>query len=201
VQRTRDSRERYADVRKIGLLLAKTAGLIVLLDLAVFYFKLGFFLYPVWAVGAGLALLVSWKEIRALRPSIFAVILTLLAYAVISKALWPLLFDQRSSAVFSMTWQDKGTDNDFGEPEVVLEFERFPGRYIGIYSDQLHDYLVDSGQRVVPVTFRVTRDLGCLRGFSERRIGDLTTWRSAFSYAGGASDPPSPWGEDPWWCP
>ena len=188
-------------MKHIALLLAKTAGLIVLLDLAVFYFRLGWFLYLVWGAGAALALLIAWKEIRALRPSILAVILTLLAYAVISKALWLLLFDQKSSAVFSMTWQDKGTANDFGEPEIVLEFERFPGRYIGIYSSDVHDYLTEAGQRTVPVTFRVTRDLGCLRGFSERRIGDLTTWRSAFGYAGGSSDPPSPWGEDPWWCP
>ena len=188
-------------MKHIALLLAKTVGLIVLLDLAVFYFKLGWFLYPVWVAGAALALLISRKEIRALRPSILAVILTLLAYAVISTALWPLLFDQKSSAVFSMTWQDKGTDNEFGQPEIVLEFERFPGRYIGLYSAEVSDYLHEARQQTVPVTFRVTRDLGCLRGFSERRIGDLTTWRSAFSYAGGAIDPPSPWGEDPWWCP
>lgn len=182
-------------------ILAKTAGLILVLDLAIFYFKLGWFLYLVWAAGAALALFISWPEIRSLRPSIVTLILTLVAYAAISMALWQRLFDQKSSAVFAMTWQDKGTDNDFGEPEIVFEFEDFPGHHIGIYSADVRDYLQEAGQRTVPVTFRVTRDLGCLRGFSERRIGDLSTWRSAFGYAGGANDPPSPWGEDPWWCP
>lgn len=188
-------------MKLIGRILAKTVALVLLLDLVVFYFKLGWFLFPVWAAGAALALVISLKEIRAFRPATLAVFLALIVYAAISTALWSLLFDQKSATVLSMTWQDKGSDNDFGEAEIVLEFERFPGRHIGIYSADLHRYLRESGQRTVPVTFRVTRDLGCLRGFSARRIGDLTAWRSSFGYAGGASDSPSPWGKDPWWCP
>jgi len=79
-----------------------------------------------------------------------------------------------------MTWVDKGDKNEFAQAEVVLEFVRSPGYQVGIYSNDVS---------------------GCFRGFREVRIGELTSWTSAWGYSRSLGDATSPWSPDPWWCP
>ena len=83
----------------------------------------------------------------------------------------------RSEKTFDMLWSEKagGTQT---QAEVVLYFAEFPAHYIGIRSDQLRDYLQSTGERRIEVAFGVTRDIGCLRGFSPTRLGELTSWNS-----------------------
>lgn len=191
----------HAPVTSLARILAKTAVFVVVLQLALFYLRLGWFWTPVWAAGGVVAVLLAFPEIRAFRPSFVAAAFALAAYLGSFAALDALLFEQRREVTFAMTWQDRGTNNAHGQPEVVLDFVRFPGNAVGIYSSEVRDYLAASGSDTVPVTFRVTRDLGCLRGFSERRIGTLERWRSAFSYSRRTGDAPAAPGPDPWWCP
>lgn len=188
-------------MRAVVALLGKTALVVVVLVLAVFYLRLGWFLLLVWPLGALLALAASWRDIRASTSRALAVALVLVAYTVISIGLWQTGMNRKSVHAFDMTWQDKGDRNAFREAEVVLEFERFPGNYVGIYSNQVRDYLKQLAARPVRVTFEVTDDLGCMRGVHETRIGDLASWRSADGYASATGSPASPWRKDPWWCP
>jgi len=186
----------------LARILAKTAALVVALRLALFYFRLGWFLSLIWAAGGMLAVLLALPEIRAFRPRLLTAAFAVTAYVGGFAALDAALFDQHGDVTFEMRWDDRGSDNDFGRSEIVLEFVRFPGHAVGIYSNEVRDYLETSGAATVPVTFRVTRDLGCLRGFSERRIGSLEHWRAAFGYARTTGKPPAtPWSPDPWWCP
>ena len=88
-----------------------------------------------------------------------------------------------------------------GRTWVVLEFERFPGNYVGIHSNQVRDHLKQLTARPVRVMFEATDDFGCMRGFHAVDVGGLRAWRSADGYAGATGNPESPWGKDPWWCP
>ena len=182
-------------------LLAKTTLVVVALDVAIFYLRLGWFLALIWPLGAVLALAVSWRDVRASTSRALAVAIVLLAYAAISIGLWQAGTNRKSVREFDMTWQDKGDRNAFREAEVALEFERFPGNRVVIYSNQLRDYLKQATARPLRVTFEVTDDVGCMRGFHPTRIGDLATWRDAGGYTGATGSPVSPWGKDPWWCP
>jgi len=106
-----------------------------------------------------------------------------------------------------MTWR-------YGDPakewpsakHVILTFVEHPDHYIGIYSSDLGDYLETLPSRRVRVVFEVSPvfggmdgadwisplkilDLviGRLRGniwYHEVQIGNLTHWRSDFSYGG-----------------
>jgi len=188
-------------VRAIVAMLGKTAFVVVVLVLAVFYLRLGWFLVLIWPLGALVALAVSWRDIRASTSRVLAVALVLVAYAVILIGLWQTGMNRKSLREFDMTWQDKGNRNASGEAEVVLEFDRFPGNYVGIYSNQVRDYLNQLTARPVRVMVEATDDLGCMRGFHAVDVGGLRAWRSADGYAGATGNPESPWGKDPWWCP
>lgn len=120
-------------------------------------------------------------------------------------------------AVHEMTWR-------YGEPakewpsaqHVVLTFVGYPDHYIGIYSSDLGDCLETLPSRRVRVVFEVSPVFGGMHGadwinplkifalvigrlrgnvwYHEVQIGNLTRWRSDFSYGGhkGIYDP-SPW--------
>jgi hypothetical protein len=188
-------------LKPIVAMLAKTTLVVVALILAVFYFRLGWFLALAWPLGAAIALAVCWRDIRASPSRPLAVAIVLGTYTAVAVGVWKSGVDRKSVREFDMTWQDNGERNAYGEAEVVLQFERFPGNYVGIYSDELRDHLKQSAARPLRVTFEVTHDFGCMRGFHETRVGDLASWRSAGGYAGVVGRPASPWGSDPWWCP
>ena len=185
-------------------MLGKTALVVVGLVLAVFYLRLGWFLVLIWPLGALVALAASWRDIRASRSRALAVSLVLVAYAVILAGLWKAGFDRKHQREFDMTWQDQGDRNASrgGEAEVKLEFERYPGNHVVIYSNQLRDHLRQVTERPLRATFEVTDDLGCIRGSHAVRVGGLAAWRSADAYGhtGATGYPESPWGKDPWWC-
>ena len=94
-----------------------------------------------------------------------------------------------------MDWVDKGSQNQFKESEIELRFVDYPQGSIGIFSNELFNYLRAYRKKYVNVEFEVTSDFGCIRGFHETRIGDIKGWKSPWGYSGAA-----PW-SDPWWCP
>ena len=99
--------------------------------------------------------------------------------------------------VVSMRWS-------YGEPKrdwpmarhVILRFVAFPNHRIGIYSDDLGEYLEALGTEFVDVTFRLTYDKSSntVVGTNCRAIGELTEWQQHYSYSGVSGDAkPSPW--------
>ena len=79
---------------------------------------------------------------------------------------------------------------------VVLYFKRSPHNFVGLYSNQVAEYLSRLPTNEVPVTFEVTKDFGRVRAFNEIQIGELKTWDGDHSYGyGGVSShsAPSPW--------
>ena len=72
---------------------------------------------------------------------------------------------------------------------VVLTFRDYPASYVGIYSNELADYLRTLPEENVPVRFDVIYDYGSVRGFSERQIGELKAWKSDFAYFGTTGRP------------
>jgi hypothetical protein len=191
-------------VSTIVAMLGKTALVVVLVVLAVFYLRLGQFLVLVWPLGALLAVAISWRDIRASTSRVLAATLVLLAFAVMSVGLWKAGTGRKELRAFDMTWQDRGHHKPSGEAEVVLEFERFPGHNLVIYSTPLRDHLKQVVARPLRATFEVTSDFGCMRGFHAVEVGGLTAWRSSdrFGHSGATGTPAeSPWARDPWWCP
>ena len=185
-------------------MLGKTALVVVLVVLAVFYLRLGELLVLVWPLGALLALAISWRDIRASTSRVLAATLVLVAYAVNLVGLWKAGVGRKELREFDMTWQDKGDHKPSGEAEVVLEFARFPGHNEVIYSTPLRDHLKQGAPRPLRATFEVTSDFGCMRGYHAVAVGGLTAWRSSDRYGhSGVTGAPaeSPWGRDPWWCP
>jgi hypothetical protein len=93
-----------------------------------------------------------------------------------------------------MQWQIDAKPIDATAPtiegsHVILTFRDYPGYHLGIYSDEVADYLKRLSTNEVPVEFEVTYDYGKIRGFNEKRIGDLTSWRSGFGYYGSRGSP------------
>ena len=196
------SNERHV-MHRIALAALKVTVLAIAVYLAGFYFRLGWFL--MWVFGAGVVLAVvitrpEWKSHR--RFSFIGVLVVAIAYTGIHVLIFTVT-TTRSHETFLMRWSEKPRRSADQQAEVVLEFARFPGAHVGVYSDSLRNYLASTGSDTVRVTFDVTRDIGCLRGFHEERIGSLTFWPSAAGsggYAGSIDHAPFPW-SDPWWCP
>jgi len=99
-----------------------------------------------------------------------------------------------------MTWT-------YGEPaeqwpearHVILSFVDYPNHHVGIYSNDLGDYLDKLTTESVSVTFRVHRQFGCVSSYSEISIGALQHWDVQGGYGGGEGGyPASPW--DKWEC-
>jgi hypothetical protein len=188
-------------LRHLTVALLRITLLVLGLLLLVFYLKLGFFLVPLVIRGAGLAVLATRARWRAARCRPLSIGTVLATYAGITWLAWEVLVDQKAERVVPMRWETRGSTNDYGATEVVLHFVDFPGHLVGDYSDDLAAYLAARQENPVEVTFEVTRDLGwCTRSHRLARVGDLTSWRSAWGYSGSRGDGPSPW-RRPWWCP
>jgi len=139
-----------------------------------------------------------------------------LTFLVVACMAWMVAGANRR-VVHEMTWQ-------YGEPapewpsaqHVVLTFVEYPDHYVGIYSSDLGDYLETLPGSRVRVEFEVSPVFGGMHGadwinplkildlvigrlrgsvwYHEVRIGNLTQWRSAFSYSGHKGNvKPSPW--------
>jgi hypothetical protein len=89
-----------------------------------------------------------------------------------------------------MKWRiDSLPHSETGASHVVLTFRDYPAYHVGIYSNDLADYLRSLPDENVPVYFEVTYDYGSVRGFRETRIGDQKAWKSDFSYFGSTGSP------------
>lgn len=186
--------------RAAAVALVKVLGLAVMLYLAVFYFRLGYFLLAVYAVGIVLAVSITvrqWDTSRS-RSATIAVV-TSLYVTVQFLVFWAATTESNES--FTMRWSESVSSDTVHGREVVLEFDDFPGNYVGVYSGDLTDYLGSTGRATVEVVFSITRDMGCFRGFHATRVGSLTSWRSSSAgYSQSSGDAQFPW-SDPWWCP
>jgi hypothetical protein len=190
-------------VRNAFVVFGKILLLSLVLHLALFYFKLGWFVIYLWLVGGFLALqITNWAWGNSSRK-VGGILLVLGSYVLAIFLVWNGLFNWQADRIFTMVWADKGLENEWRESEIVLQFADYPQHSIGIYSNELAAYLKSNGATAVQVTFEVTSDLGCMRGFHQKQIGALSTWKSAGGYAEviGKSAEPSPWGSRPWWCP
>ena len=100
-----------------------------------------------------------------------------------------------------MSWHLAPLDNpqpQLTQTLVVLYFKRNPHNYIGLYSDQVANYLRSLSSNDVTVVFHVTKDFGTVRGFHAVQIGELTSWNEVGEYgyagtSGNSSEEPSSW--------
>jgi len=190
-------------MRSAGIALGKVAALVVILQLVLFYLRLGYFpwlIWGIWGIGLIAGLAVTKPQWEASWQPPLAIVGVIVAYATCIWISWLGMFDNKTRTVFQMRWEDRGVANDFKESEVVLSFVDYPGNHVGIFSNELAGYLRTRGTQPVEVEFELTKDLGCMRGFHEVRVGELASWKSVGGYAGGRGDSESPW-KDPPWCP
>lgn len=194
--------ERVSLAKQLSFMLAKVLSVSLALHLAIFYFRLGWFLLIIWGTGFFLAVFITRSFWTTMRPALVGVALVGMAYVMSVVLVWNIFLDRKSQRTYDMTWEDRGEDNQFKESEIVLTFSDYPGHHVGIYSQEVSSYLRTLSAESVPVTFVVTKDFGCIRGFHESKIGELTAWKSRWGYAGGNGADPAqnPW-PSPFWCP
>lgn len=181
-------------------ILVKIVILALLTHAAIFIFKLGWFVIIVWALGGIISVVITKSEWNVVgRMKLISPILIAALYLFVIYSSWNLFTDRKHRQTFSMSWNDKGNVNQYNESEVVLHFQDFPEQYIGIFSNDVANYLKNHTYNNLLVTFEVTSDFGCMRGFHEVQIGDLHHWKSAWGY-GSITESASPWGKSNWWC-
>jgi hypothetical protein len=151
-------------------------------------------------IGLLLVALIGWGVRRFGPPPVrrpTAMLVGLMAYVSL---FWFIFYGPyvgvERSMTFPMTWR-------LGEPgfqaskqaHVILEFRDYPGHHIGIFSDDVANYLRRLGSDTVDVTFVVMTTWGRTNGFREVRIGDLASWRAegGYSRVDGLKHGPSPW--------
>ena len=190
-------------IKKVPIVIGKILLLTLVLHLAIFYFRLEWFVIPIWLAGAFLALWLTKQTWRYAAHKMVGLLLVLAAYALSVGLVWNGFFNWEAARTFNMVWSDKGLDNEGSESEIVLQFVDYPQHQIGIYSNELAAYLKSTDVQEVQVRFEVTSDLGCMSGFHQEQIGALSTWQSAGGYAAviGETTEPSPWWPRRWWCP
>jgi hypothetical protein len=187
--------------KNVGVAFLKIEAVVICLVLAVVYMKLGYFLVFVWVLGVLVAVALTLPQWKAARWRSVGVILVVVGYFGLTWLTWNTFLGRETAISFNMLWESRGATNQYGEAEVVLRFVDFPGNYVGEYSDDLFEYLSHRQANPVEASFAVTRDLGwCFRSFRLERVGNLTSWESAWEYAGRRDGGPSPW-DEPWWCP
>ena len=173
-----------------------TVFVAVAVQLAMFFFRLGYFMPLTWAAGLMLVVFITlpaWLK----RQSNLVIIVTLYCLSIAFS--YYAFFDHKRIDVQPMTWTIKQSDNQWKQREVVFEFVNHPGQVVGMYSDDVADYLNHIRANPIDVSFRITSDLGCVRGFDATRIGNLENWRSASGYSGSHGVSQLPW-ESSSWC-
>jgi hypothetical protein len=91
----------------------------------------------------------------------------------------------------------------YGEPgeqwpnakHIILTYVSNPNHYIGIYSSELADHLDTLRGNRICVVLSVTYDaIWEAKSYRIIEIGDMTRWKSSYSYAaGGGAQLPAPW--------
>ena len=99
------------------------------------------------------------------------------------------MLEQTKTQEFSMAWEIKPEDKNQENSLVELSFVDFPGHFIGEYSNQLADHLMNDAKEVVPATFEITRDAFGNVSYSVREIAGLKQWQASFSYGGVSGSP------------
>ena len=167
---------------------------------ALFYFKLAYFLFLLWPFGALIAILFTQPERKKSKEITANILFVVIFYMVCNILVWKIFTDQKSEEVFEMTWTDKGNTNDLKESEILLQFVDYPTQYVGIYSNELSNYLHHLQTNPVTVTFEVKRDFGCFRSFYQTQIEDLKHWKSPNGYFQSAGNADPRLWKDPSWC-
>lgn len=182
---------------RLASALAKLSVLAVGVYVWVFYLRLGWFLPAAWLAGCFAAVYVTGRERARLRPRALGVAAVLVAYSALQLAVFVASTSQ-TRQVMPMRWSVSESERGV---LVDLEFRDFPGHSVGIYSADLAASLRSREGDEVDVVFRVSKALGCLRGFGVERVGALEDWEtSADGYSRARTDDPGPW-VDPVWCP
>ena len=189
-------------MKQVLIVVVKVSFVVPLLYAAIFYLRLGLVLPIVWAAGLGLTILITKPEWNRLRHRYLALAGVSVLYLASVSAVWRTFVGRQTEQAFWMTWVNKGDQNDYRAPHIVLEFVDFPEHHVGIFSSDLANRLQRLARDRVQVKFEMTSSFGCFVGFRETEIGGLTRWNSAFEYTGaGGQYDPSPWWTNPWWCP
>ena len=152
-----------------------------------------------YLVGVPIALLVGWFVAQAFRQR-FASPGFLSSTFAIYTVLFLFIFagpfvGRKSIETFDMTWTIAETPSQGQkEAEVIFTFVEHPNYTVGEFSDELANYLREKDEKVVPVSFDITRDFGRVRGFHMTQVANLTHWKSSYGYyssSGSGND--SPW--------
>ena len=148
-------------------------------------FTLAFGLLALGAAAAGYRVFAGrWP------PAHYAYATTIVFLAAFFFFLYGPFIGYTRSVTHPMRWRiDPRGHADTGAAHVVLTFRDYPASYVGIYSNELADYLRTLPEETVPVKFDVIYDYGFVRGLSERQIGDLKAWQSDFAYFGTTGRP------------
>ena len=166
-------------------------------------FRLGYFLPIVWGVGALAATFVALTTHREAAQSPMKILVAVSSYVLLTVVLYRGLTDQVSNRTFNMTWRAIGSANQAGEDQVRLEFSEYPGNFVDVYGSDLREYLTRRSADSVPVEFRVTSDLWCVRGFNVVHIDEQSS-HDVYWISGGSGSSTNgsawPWGRVHWWC-
>jgi hypothetical protein len=186
--------------KTLAIAVARVFLLVLLVHLAVFYFRLGWFWTLIVPAGFLLSVLIT-KRLRSRLPTMIGALVVLCFYVLSVAVVRQVFWTQKSHQTFQMFWSDKGSDNEHKQAKVELRFADHPRHHIVIFSSELADYLKEAKTNPVPVTIERSSVLWCGLGFHEVQIGQLTHWKSDWSYSGvDGSTNPSPWGKAGWWC-
>lgn len=165
--------------------------LLAYVDVRPFLFVVGLPLF------VALCLLVCWWAGARFKKSNVVLISSLVFSGIFLFALTGLgpFVDRKEIREHWMAWEIRPTPSQgMKEPEVVLSFVDFPGHFLGEYSAELANHLIDHGEQPVKVIFAVTSDYGRVRGFRVVEIAGLREWKSQWGYAGVTDSPQgSPW--------
>ena len=188
-------------IKRLTIAISTIFLLVLVVHLAIYFFRLGWFLILIWPAGFVASLLLA-KSLRLEFPTIIGALIVLGVYVVSVSIVSKVLFNQKSHQTFQMSWLDKGSDNQHKHAEVVLRFTDYPRHFEGIYSSDLADHLKESRTNPVPVIMEISSSFWCMQGHHAVQIGQLTHWKSVWSYSGvnGMKTNPSPW-TNYWWCP
>jgi hypothetical protein len=167
--------------------------LAVVMFLAVFYLKLGYFVLFLLPLGAVAALLLTRKQ-RASYPPVRSTLAAILAYGAAYGLVSFAAIRNRDEAR-ELRWEVVEQPMRT-KPEVRLHLGG--GDYLFLQSSELAGYLRSRSAATVTVSLPMTRILGCFQSIGPPRIegwGILPLPGYASSSAGAG-----PW-EEPWWCP
>lgn len=183
--------------------IVKLFILSLLLHLCMFYFRLGYFLMVIWPFGLFIGLFLTKSYWKKTGPRFVKFLFVLLGYIFSTGLIWIIFIDQKTVQTYPMIWEDKGMSDHYKETEILLSFTQFPQYFVGIYSNQISNYLHSQDKNLVNVTFEITSDFWCPRGTHEIKIGELSSWDFADGYSGQSGNydrNSTPWPTH-WWCP